>query len=504
MSESVALAEVRHLSKRFGATRALSDVSCSFHAGQVHALIGENGAGKSTLGKVLLGVHRPDEGELLVDGTPVALASPRDAVRHGFAMVAQELSLIPALTVGQNVVLGSEHWWLESDRTVNDRVRRLADEFGLAIDPARPVRSLGVADQQKVEILRALARNLRLVLLDEPTARLASHEANDLRATVRRLADQGVAVVFVSHFLDEVLAIADTVTVMRDGRVVHTRPAADETKQTLVEAMTGREGGVEFPALPALDPAAPEVLRVRDLTKTGQFRDVSISVRAGEIVGMAGLVGAGRSEVAMAILGATRPDAGSIEVDGRQLAPGVAAALRSGVTMIPESRRDQGLFLKRSVAENAALPSLRTGLHRTGLSTNRIAEYSAGAVQRAGVRTPSLTAPVGRLSGGNQQKVLFARSLLLQPRLLLADEPTRGVDVGAKQAIYQLIVDMAAQGLAVLLISSEMEEILALSHRVLVMARGQIVGELTGPEITERAVLDAAFELPPSPPAEDQ
>ncbi len=493
MSSSEVLAAAQSVSKHFGATRALHDVSVEFRAGEVHALVGENGAGKSTLGKILVGIHIPDNGNLVVAGTPTSFSGPAEAVRAGFVGVAQELSLVPAMSVTDNVMLGTERGPFVDDRGARRRVQELTGTHGFDLDPDARVRDLSVADQQKVEILRALGRDLRLVVFDEPTARLASHEAMELRRTVRNLSESGVAVVFVSHFLDEVLAVADRITIMRDGEVVRTSLAADESHQSLVEAMTGKRTGQMFPELipPPVD--APDILRVEGLSYPGQFQDVNLHVRSGEILGLAGLVGAGRSELAHAIYGATRAVSGRVFIGDTAHPGGVAAGIRCGVALIPESRRHQGLILRRSVVDNVTLPLLDRFRTAFGLAGKKATAAAEAICVQAGVKAASMTINVESLSGGNQQKVLFGRALLAAPKLLIADEPTRGVDVGAKQSIYELIARLAADGCAVLLISSEIEEVLGLSHRVAVMRGGRLVAEFGGADKTETNVLNAAF-----------
>ena len=501
MGRAEAAVGVRSVSKRFGATLALDDVSVDFDAGRVHGLVGENGAGKSTLCRVVLGVHAPDAGELSLDGSPLKLDSPADGAARGLVGVAQELSLLPAMSVADNIVLGSEEHWgpLVRSRANRRRVEALTAEYGLPVPLDARVGSLSVADQQKVEILRALGRRSRLVVFDEPTARLASHEAAELRRTVRNLADRGVAVVYVSHFLGEVLSVADTVTVMRDGRIVRTGPAASETHETLVEAMTGRRLGDVFPPKPPTPSSgAPVVLRVEDLSSArggagARFTGVSLRVRAGEIVGLTGLVGAGRSEVAHAVYGASRAVGGSVEVCGRRLSGRVRDALDAGVCLIPESRRDQGLIARRPVRDNTTLPHLRRFAGWLGVRTGPEEAAAGRSCREAGVRAESLSAPVAALSGGNQQKVLFARAMLGEPRLLIADEPTRGVDVGSKRAIYEAVNRLVASGCGVLLVSSELDEVVGTCHRAVVMRNGRVVAEFSGDDLTEKRLLAAAF-----------
>ncbi|WP_419848434.1 sugar ABC transporter ATP-binding protein [Candidatus Poriferisocius sp.] len=497
MSGDEALVSVRNVSKRFGATRALSDVSVAFHPGRVHGLVGENGAGKSTLGRILLGIHAPDRGQLVLDGSPTKLSGPDEAASYGLVGVAQELSLLPAMRAVDNIVLGSEECIgpFVSDRGNRKRVESLVAQHGLQVPLDENVGSLSVADQQKVEILRALGRRSRLVVFDEPTARLASHEADELRRTVRELANRGVAVVYVSHFLNEVLSVSDTVTVMRDGCVVRTAPAADETYESLVEGMTGRSIGDAYPPKPP-QPGddAPVVLRAKGLSRAGEFSDISFSIKKGEILGLAGLVGAGRSEVAHAVYGATRASAGTVEVSGSRLLGTVSDGLSNGISLIPESRRDQGLVVGLPVRDNTTLPHLQRFIGRLGIRVKQEEAAAGQVIQEAGVRAESLSVPVGTLSGGNQQKVLFARAMLGQPQLFIADEPTRGVDVGSKRAIYDVIGQLARSGCAVLLVSSELEDVVEMSHRVLVMRFGRIVAEFAGEELTEANILNAAFD----------
>ena len=487
--------ELADVSKHFGAVRALDAVSLTVACGSIHALVGENGAGKSTLGRIVAGVLAPDAGRVLLDGEEVTLRSPREALDRGVAAIAQELNVVPQLTVAQNVLLGAEprSAGFVARRALRRRYEQLAATAGFALPATALAGRLRPAEQQKVEILRALSRDAELIVMDEPTASLNREETRQLHEIVRALARAGRTVLLVSHFLREVLALADVVTVLRDGHVVRTSPAAEETEDSLIRAMLGKPLTAAFPSKREPPADAPAALTVRDLRAPG-VEGVSFSVRAGEIVALAGLVGAGRTELARAVFGAQRPTAGVIELSaGRRLSGGPRARLRAGLAMIPESRKQDGLLLGRSVTENVTLSSLesvsRLGFVRRGAERRRAREI----LDRSGVRGGSYGAPVSSLSGGNQQKVLFARMLLCGPQVLVADEPTRGVDVGAKRAIYDLLVALAEGGLGVLLISSELEEVLGLAHRVLVMRTGRIVGELSGEQMTESAVLAAAF-----------
>ena len=493
---SAPLVEARNISKRFGGIQALADVSLTIRAGAVHGLVGENGAGKSTLAKIVGGVHAPDEGEVLVDGRAVRFASPRDALAAGIATIAQELALVPARSVAENVFLGVEPRRFGVVQQAEQR--RRFDElnartgFGLAADVR--VGDLRTADQQKVEILRAIARDARCILMDEPTASLTADETARLLEIVRRLAADGVAIVLVSHFLDEVLAVSDEVTVMRDGRLVRTAPAGEETEDSLVAAMIGRTIETAFPPRRLLAQGTATILRAEGLRRRGVLDGVSLDIREGEIVGLAGLVGSGRTEVARALFGADRLDGGRVLIDGRPVAlRSPADAIKAGIAMLPESRKEQGLFLPRAIRENATIAAL-TAIAPGGIvDRRRERRLAEQGVAEVGVRANSLEAPVGTLSGGNQQKVLFAKWLLRRPRVLLADEPTRGVDVGAKQQIYELLTRLAAEGMGVLLISSEIEEVLGLAHRVLVLRGGRVVAEFAGEAFDKDAVLAAAF-----------
>jgi ABC-type sugar transport system ATPase subunit len=498
MSAAVAapFAELRGVSKRFGGVQALVDIDLAFVRGSIHALVGENGAGKSTLGKILAGVHRPDAGELQVEGRPVEYRSARDALSDGITIIAQEPTLVPHRSVVENVFLGVEdrHAGVIDRRALLQRYQALVDRTGIELAPRRLARTLRVADQQKVEILRAIARDAKLIVMDEPTSALTLDEARRLFDLVRQLQTAGTTVIYVTHFLAEALDLADTVTVLRDGRLIRTSVSADETPERLVLAMLGRTLGLTFPGKTPPPADAPVVLSVRNLTRLPYVNDVSFEVRAGEIVGLAGLIGSGRSEVARAIFGADRASSGRVEIAGVQLrARSPRQAIDHGVAMLPEDRKGQGLLMLRSLVENVTLPHLEE-VSTAGLVDPRAEGRRAGdLLSRLDVRMKSPRARVDTLSGGNQQKILFAKWLFRRPRVFIADEPTRGVDVGAKLAIYELLHSLASEGIALLLISSEHEEVLGLAHRVLVMRGGRIVATFTGEEMSENAVLSAAF-----------
>jgi simple sugar transport system ATP-binding protein/ribose transport system ATP-binding protein len=488
--------ELHGVSKRFGGVQALSGVDLEIARGKIHALVGENGAGKSTLGKILAGVHRPDAGELIVDSTRADYRSARDALRDGITIIAQEPTLVPHRSVVENVFLGVESHsaGVVKRGVLTRRYRSLVDGAGIELPPKTLARTLRVADQQKVEILRAIAREARFIVMDEPTSALTRDEVERLFELVRKLRDDGTTIVYVSHFLNEVLELADTVTVLRDGRIVRTGPAVSETPERLVTAMLGRTIGLAFPDKVKPPDDAPVVLSVRGLSRPPLVNDVSFDIRAGEIVGLAGLIGSGRSEVARAVFAADRRHSGTIEVAGAELrARSPREAIRQGVVMLPEDRKTQGLLMLRSLVDNITLPHLRYvskgGVLDPRSEGRRVEELMA----QLDVRARSPRARVNTLSGGNQQKVLFAKWLFRRPSVFIADEPTRGIDVGAKRAIYELIRTLAAEGIGVLMISSEHEEVLGLAHRVLVMRGGRIVAELDQQAMSEDAVLRASL-----------
>jgi len=487
--------EVRGISKRYGGARALDDVSVRIDAGEIHALVGENGAGKSTLGKIVAGAVTADEGEILLDGRPVSIRSPRDAIRHGIALIHQELALAPAMSVLDNVFLGVEptNGGVLDRADQRERFRELADRIGFGQSASTRVETLRVADQQKVEVLRALVRNARLIVMDEPTAALTRTEADRLLEIVRDLRRQGVTVIYVSHILGDVLALCDTVTVLKDGRHVETAPARERTVESLVTAMLGRSLDLVFPERVPPPADAPVVLSVRGLSRPPAFEDVTFEIRAGEIVGLAGLVGSGRTEITRAIFGAD-PAVGSVEVGGRQLGRrSPARGIRRGLALLPESRKEQGLVMMRPVTENVTIAHLGEVTRGGVVQIRHERRLVSGLLKAVDARAASQSMPVSALSGGNQQKTALAKWLVKTPRVLLADEPTRGIDVGAKRAIYELIQELAAQGLGVLLISSELEEVIGLAHRVLVVRAGRIVAELVGDEADEETVMRAAF-----------
>jgi ribose transport system ATP-binding protein/rhamnose transport system ATP-binding protein len=485
---------MRGISRAFPGVQALLDVGFDVLPGEIHALVGENGAGKSTLMNVLAGVHRPDEGTIEIDGTPVEIDSEAKASELGIAMVHQEQSLVPRLSIAENIFGGRPP--LTSARTIDSAsMRRQAAEvlgrLGLAVSPSRPVASLSLAQAQIVEIAKAVIRPLRVLILDEPTASLSPEEGAHLFRVMRALASDGVAVVYVSHRLGEVFELSDRVTVLKDGQVTGVRRTADVVVDDLIQLMVGRQ--LSFEPDPYRAPAdAPVVLEVSSLTAP-PVRDIDLSVRAGEIVCLAGLVGSGRTELCETIFGARPIRSGTVALDGKVLKlrhPGDAVA--AGIGMVPEDRKATGLFLSMDVAQNVAAASIRDFVSHGVVSWKEVRKTTERFVSMLSIRTPSLNRRVIYLSGGNQQKVLLARWLVESPRLLIVDEPTRGIDVGSKAEIYRILRDLAKAGTALLVVSSDLPEVLALAHRIVVLCEGRVGGELDARDADELKVLRLA------------
>ncbi|GAA4287993.1 sugar ABC transporter ATP-binding protein [Georgenia daeguensis] len=488
------LLRVENLVKKFPGVVALGGVSFDLHAGEVHVLLGENGAGKSTLIKCLAGVYQPDGGTLFVDGEKVHISSTAHAEQLGIATIHQEFNIVPQLSVAENVLLGRppRRFGIVDRRKMHAKARAALQRVGLDVDLRRPVSTLGVARQQLVEIAKALSLDARVLILDEPTAALTDAEVDRLLELMAELRQNGVGMVFISHHLEEIQRIGDRVTVLRDGQSVGTVPATTDTGE-LVRLMVGRSIEAQYPR--EQTPLGDELLRVEGLTSTGHFEDVSLSVRAGEVVGLAGLVGAGRTEVLRAIFGADRYDSGTVSVRGKAVPRhDVHAAIGAGLGLVPEDRKAQGLVLGASVEENLGLAILRAATRGGLVDRARLREQARTSVKNLRIRTPSTRATVKNLSGGNQQKVVMGKWLAADPAVLLLDEPTRGVDVGAKVEIYQLINQLTASGRGVLLVSSELPEVLGMCDRILVMAQGRLVGELTREEATQDAVMALAVK----------
>ncbi|MEO3749326.1 sugar ABC transporter ATP-binding protein [Streptomyces sp. B6B3] len=490
----VPLLRLAAVTKAFGPVVAVSGVTLELRPGEVHALVGENGAGKSTIVKLLSGVHQPDSGRVELDGRPAPLASPAAAQTAGIAVIYQEPTLFPDLSVAENIFMGRQPTGrlARIDRpAMYDAAARLFARLGVHLDPRRPARGLSIADQQLVEIAKALSFEARVLVMDEPTAALSGVEVQRLFSVVRALRASGAAVLFISHRFDEIFALCQRITVLRDGRLVSTDLAADLDEESLVRRIVGREVSALFPRQDT-DPGEV-ALRVRGLGRLGAFQDVDLDVRRGEIVALAGLVGAGRSEVVRAVFGIDRYDEGRVWVNGEPLTPGSpAAAMAAGLALVPEDRRQQGLVMEMSVERNTTLTRLRS-LTRLGLLSRRAERAAARSwAERLQVRYGGLADPVATLSGGNQQKIVLAKWLATGPSVLIVDEPTRGIDIGTKAEVHRIMSELAAQGLAVLMVSSELPEVLGMADRVLVMREGRVVATLPRTEATEESVMRPA------------
>jgi rhamnose transport system ATP-binding protein len=492
--DAVPVLALEGVSKSFGAVRALQGVSLQLFPGEAHALAGENGAGKSTLIKTLAGVHRPDAGQVLLDGTPVVFHGPAGARDAGVAVIYQEPTLFPDLSIAENIFMGRQPrrgLGRVDHRAVRRATAELFTQLGVDLDPDQSARGLSIADQQLVEIAKALSFEARVLIMDEPTAAITGSEVARLFRVVRTLLDRGTAVLFISHRLEEVFELCQRVTTLRDGRWIASEPVAGLTEDDLVRRMVGRDLDELYPKQQTQ--VGEVALSVRRLTREGAFTDVSFDVRAGEIVGLAGLVGAGRSEVARAIFGVDRWDAGEVLVDGAPLRPGAPSlAMAAGMALVPEDRRAQGLVMEMSIERNIGLTGLKAtsaaGLMNRGAERDRALDWAV----KLQVKFARLADTVGTLSGGNQQKVVLAKWLATGPRVLIVDEPTRGIDVGTKAEVHRLLSSLAAQGVAVLMISSDLPEILGMADRVLVMHEGRLTAEIPRAEATEESVMTAA------------
>lgn len=482
--------QVEGASKSFLGVQALDDVSFDLAPGEILALIGENGAGKSTLIRILAGAHQPDSGVIRLNGDIATIANPADAERLGIATVYQELSLFPELTVAENLLFSTfvsratVRW-----REVRKEARRFLAEMGLHVDVDAPVAALSIAEKQMLEIAKAVHRDVQILILDEPTAVLGGADVDRLLALVRSLAERGVSIIFVSHRLSEVFGLADRFLVLKDGRKTGEGRIADTNHDALVSMMVGRD--FEYSVGEKNADLGGVLLEALSITRQGVLDDISLSVRSGEVVGIAGLRGAGRTELARAIFGADSRDAGTVRVAGAEVPANPTGAVRAGIGLVPEERKSQGLFTALSTAAN--VPMGRFVASDAKIASPR--KDRAAALQykrKLRIKVADVTAPVATLSGGNQQKVVLAKWLEAGVRVLILDEPTRGIDIGAKQEIYELITDLCRAGLGVVVISSELPEVIALSHRVLVMHQGQIAAELTGNEITEENIMHYA------------
>ncbi|MXP23453.1 ATP-binding cassette domain-containing protein [Gordonia sp. HNM0687] len=495
-ADTTELIQLASITKQFGSQKALDGVDLEIRAGEVHALVGENGAGKSTLGKVISGFHLPDSGRMTVAGKPVSYRSPSAALHDGIVTMHQEISLALDCTVIDNVLLGREQhrFGYVAKRRNLEIFDELVERTGFELDPNATAGDLGLPAQQEVEIMRAIARDARLIIMDEPTAALPGEAAAKLHKVVRRLRDSGTSIVYISHFLDEVLDLSDRVSVLRNGRHVRTRDASDYTHTSLISDMLGRSLEANYPEKPAVPANARVILDAKQVRVPGASGPVDVTVRAGEVLGIFGLVGSGRSELAHALFGATKGVEADITLDESPYQPrSPRYALDSGISLLPESRKTEGLFLGLNQRHNVSSAFLKDVSTAGVVNRKREADLTRDALTDMGVDNVDLTADVMRLSGGNQQKVLFGKCLFRTPKLLILDEPTRGVDVGSRRAIYDRVVEFVRSGMAVIVISSELDEVTHLCHRLVVMRGGEIVGSFDPDSADHDKVLQTAF-----------
>jgi rhamnose transport system ATP-binding protein len=494
MSDSIL--RMTNISKSFAGVHALRGVQFELRPGEVHALLGENGAGKSTLVKVITGVHQPDSGEIYLNDQLIRLAGTREAAALGIAAIYQELSIFPDLDIAENIFAGRRPTLaggLVDWRKLYREADRLLASLDVHLNLKTKARYLSIAQQQMVEIARALSTNARILIMDEPTSALTLSEVADLFQIVRRLRESGTAILFISHRLEELFEIADRVTVLRDGAFVDTRTMDGVTRGDLIRMMVGRTVNELFPKT-AVEPGEV-VLRVKNLTRKGVFKDISFELHKGEILGMAGLVGAGRTEVSQAIFGVAPADEGTIEIEGRPVRiADPQHAMQHGLALVPEDRQHHGLVLPMDIADNVTLPMLSHFTKRGWLVAKNARQAAHEAAVQMEVRATTIWQKARELSGGNQQKVVLAKWLSTRPRILILDEPTRGIDIGTKAAVHKLMSDLASQGIAILMISSELPEILGMSDRVLVMREGRVTGLFSRAEATQEKIMKAATQ----------
>jgi len=488
--------EAEGISKFFPGVKALNNVSLRVRTGTVHALMGENGAGKSTLMKCLIGIYRPDQGTIKIKGEPVQFRDTMDALRSGISMIHQELNLVPHMTVAENIWLGREpvKFGFVDHAQLNKETQALLNRLNIKLKADSMVGELSIASQQMVEIAKAVSWNSDIVIMDEPTSALTETEVAHLFTIIRDLRQQGKAIIYISHKMDEIFAITDEISIFRDGNWVGSDITSEYTRQSLITKMVGRELTQLFPKFN--NAIGEEVLTVRNLTCKDRFSEVSFSVRRGEILGVAGLVGAGRSEVMETLFGMTHFDSGEILIDGVPVTiDSPSAAIEKGMAFLTEDRKKSGLFLVLSVLENMSIVNMPEYSGKSGFVSHvKMAQDCMDQIRRLNIKTPTMDQIINNLSGGNQQKVLIARWLLAQPKILILDEPTRGIDVGAKAEIYRLISELANRGVAIIMVSSELPEILGMSDRIMVMHGGRITGILNKEEADQETILSLASE----------
>ena len=488
------LFQIRHVSKRFGSTQALDDVSLELYPGEIHALIGENGAGKSTLIKIMTGIYQPDQGGIHIDGQPIHISNTQHAQAHGIAAIYQEPMIFPDLNVAENIFISHRDFgpfvkW----GSMYSRADEILAELDIRMDVRQPAEGLTLAAQQAVEIAKAISLDVRVLIMDEPTASLSVHEVRQLFALVRKLRDQGVSVLFIGHRLEEVFEISDRITVLRDGKWVSTAPTAELTTDDVIKDMVGRDMD-EFFTKTASEPGEVR-LSVKELSKEGVFAGVNFDVRAGEVLGFAGLVGSRRTDVGLALFGIEPADSGEVTLDGAvQDIQSPQQALKIGIAYMSEDRRKLGLSMPMSITSNMTLPTLKRYLTALGLLKQSEERETAEKFRDSlSIRTPSIETAVENLSGGNQQKVMLSKWLNANPKLLILDEPTRGVDVGAKADVHRIVDELAANGLAIIVISSDLPEVLAMSDRILVMREGKQMAIFSREEADQETIMNAAM-----------
>ena len=487
------LLEMRGIAKRFGNFYALQDVNLDIYRGEIHALMGENGAGKSTLMKILAGAYTATSGEIKIDGVPFPISSPKDAIHAGITLIYQEIHLSPNLTVAENIFLGREIKTLFglNRKQMEQEAQEVLDRLGAQFLSSQKVSSLTIAEQQQVEIARALHRNSRILVMDEPTAALSSRETEKLFALIKRLRDEGLAIIYISHRMAEIYELADRVSVLRDGKYVGSLVREEINSNTLVQMMVGRPLTDLFNKEKV--PIGDEVLRIENLSDGKKVQHASLVVRAGEIVGLSGLVGAGRSELAHLLFGVSQPTEGKMYLNGGEISFGSPRdAIAHHVALLPENRKEEGLFLDLNVFKNVTMATIERDATMMVINQAKGREETEQAIKGLKIRVPNANVDVSGLSGGNQQKVLLSRWMAIHPKLFILDEPTRGVDVGAKSEIYRMMVEMAKQGVAILMISSELPEIVGMSDRVYVMREGHIAGEVRDQDINQEKIMALA------------
>jgi len=489
--------EMKNISKSFPGVHALQNVSFSVKPGEVHALMGENGAGKSTLMKILMGIYSPDEGEIIFEGKKIVVNNPGDALKTGISMIHQELSPVPYMTITENIFLGREktfnHTPFVNKKYLNEKTAQLLKEFNMSfLKPTMRLEQLSVAHKQMIEIIKAVSYNSKIIVMDEPTSALSEEEVKELFKTIRRLKQQKVGIIYISHRMEEIFELADRVTVLRDGQYIGTEEISDINIDQLIKMMVGRELTNIFPKVEA---NIKEVaLEVKNLTRENVFSNINFKVHKGEILGIAGLVGAGRSEIMRAIFGIDPYDSGEIYVEGKKVNINKPAdAIAAGIAMVTEDRKELGLVLCRSIRENTILTELKKYCNGPFIKKAQEKDAVVNITKALAVKMSGINQTVGNLSGGNQQKVVLSKWLLGKPKVLILDEPTRGIDVGAKSEIYKLMGELAQQGIAIIMISSEMLEIMGMSDRIIVIGDGQVKGQFMRNEVTQEEILKCAL-----------